>query len=352
MGEAPDLLAAAVDFIVLTEGDDAYRDALRSAGYDGLMLQYLNASQVNGPGPYRDAGAACDTAFKPQRNGISRAVGSFCADLDPHEDWFLHNGAGERLYSVIGESSVWYHMNPGNPGWRAFASQQIARDVVGPNARGFDGILLDNVELSLTRLKTQAQNADGLVHEYVTDESYRTAWGGYLRQVRARVGEDVPLWASLVSDPNSGATWARYVPHLDGVMSPAFATGYEPLTASEWQDNVNQAERAIADGKGFVGVGIGTQQDEELQRFALASYLLVTDGTDTYFRYMSNETAESVVSLWLYPNYEFKLGAALGPRTKVGTRWRREFQCGYVEVDPAAREGMIVQSACQNGTAP
>ena len=213
-------------------------------------------------------------------------------------------------------------------------------------------MLLDNVELSLTRLQTQAQNADGVVREYERDDDYRAAWSEYLGQIRFRVGDDVPLWADLVSDPNTGAKWANYVSHLDGVMSPAFATGYEPLTVSEWQNNLSQAESAVSAGKGLVAVGNGRRDDEALQQFALASYLLVSDGSDAYFRYMSNESIESVVSLWLYPNYEIKLGAALGPRAKSGTSWRRDFQCGYVEVNPTERTGAIVQTACHNGMVP
>lgn len=351
-GEPPELLARRADLIVLTDGDTSYRDQLRAAGYNGLILQYLNASQVNGPGPYPDANAPCDSAFKPQRNGIARDAGVFCDELNVNEEWFLHNGAGQRLYSIIGESSIWYHMNPGNPGWQAFASQQIARDVVGPTARGFDGLLLDNVELSLTRLRTQAWNSDGVVKEYTSDDAYQAAWSDYLRQIRVRVGSDIPVWASLVSDPNTGATWSRYLPQLDGVLSPAFATGYDPLTVAEWQNNLSQAETALAAGKGLAAVGIGAQGDESLQQFALASYLLVTDGADAYFRYMSNASDEAVVSLWLYPNYAITLGAALGPRATSGMGWRREFQCGYVEVDPVNRRGTIVQTACRNGTVP
>lgn len=352
VSDAPEELANRADFFILTYGDDPYRDALRLSGYDGLILQYLNASQVNGPGPYSDASAACDAEFSPLRNGIVRDTGAFCRELHPNEEWFLHNGAGQRLYTIIGDSGVLYHMDPGNREWRAFASIAIANEVVGPESHGYDGAFLDNVELSLTRLLEQAENSDGVVREYADDDVYRDAWSIYLRHVRARVGDDVPVWANLVSDPNSGTTWASYLPHLDGVMSPAFATGYDPLTVTKWENNLNEAAAALEGGDGLIAVGLGMKDDEQLQSFALASYLLITDGDDAYFRFMFDESPEALVSLWDYPNYDLKLGQALGQRTKSGEVWRREFQCGYVEVNPKNRTGSIVQTACNNRTAP
>ncbi len=351
-GDSTEQVAQLADFVILTSGDEPHRDALRQAGYAGLILQYLNASQVNGPGPYVNNEANCESEFEPLRNGIARSAGDFCRDLHPNEDWFLHNGAGERLYSLTTGSGVWYHMDPGNPDWRAYASHAIAREIVGPSALGFDGAFLDNVELSLTRLVEQAANADGAVHEYEVENDYRDAWTGYLQNVRVRVGSSLSIWANFVSDPNYGSLWSQYLAHLDGVMSPAFATGYEPLTAAKWENNLSQAEEAIAEGKYVVAVGQGRKDDEDWQQFALASYLLISDGDHAFFRYMSDESKQALVTLWTYPNYEIALGAALGPRTKSGMTWRREFQCGYVEVNASDRRGSIVQNSCNSRTEP
>ncbi len=351
-GDSAELLAEKADLIILTYGDERYRDALRQAGYAGAVLQYLNASQVNGPGPYLDGSVECDSQYTPHRNGIARGVGDFCRDLHPNEDWFLHNGAGDRLYSITSGDGVWYHMNPGNPEWRAYASQAIAAEIVGPQAAGYDGAFLDNVELSLTRLTEQVVNADGRVREFLADDDYRAAWRGYLEQIRVGAGAGSQIWASLVSDPNQGAYWSDYLVYLDGVMSPAFATGYDPLSVAAWENNIEQAEAAIRDGKSVIAVGQGAQDDEEWQQFALASFLLVDDGEHGYFRYMSGESRQAVLTLWTYPNYEIALGAALGSREQTGDTWRRAFQCGYVEVDPAARRGAIVQTACTSETEP
>ena len=76
-GESPRVLADRAALITLTHGDEVYRDEVRAAGYDGLILQYVVAAEVNGPGPYRDASAACDATFEPLRNGIVRLAGNY-----------------------------------------------------------------------------------------------------------------------------------------------------------------------------------------------------------------------------------------------------------------------------------
>lgn len=351
-GDSPQTVSELAQFVILTYGDEAFRDELRVAGYDGTILQYLNSSQVNGPGPYLDSQAECDRTFRPRRNGIARDPGAFCAEIHPNEDWFLHNGAGERLYTVGNSSGVWYHMNPGNEAWRAYASQAIAGDIIGPTSNGYDGAFLDNVELSLTKQKLQVSNADGIVQEFDNDEDYQAAWRDYLRQIRVRVGSGTLIWVAFVSDPNRPGIWAGYLNNVDGVMSPAFATGYDPLSVEKWNVNVSQAAEVVASGKGLIAVGRGPQADLDLQAFSLASYLLVADGEQAFFRYLSEDLKDLMNTIWVYPNYEIKLGAPLGARERVNGVWRREFQCGYVEANPAERTGEIVETACSTESKP
>jgi hypothetical protein len=349
-GEAPEVLARHASFVTLTHGDELYREELRLAGYAGTVLQFIVAAEVNGPGPYLSANEECDRRFRPLRNGVARERGVFCDEIHPHEDWFLHNGAGERLYSVVGDTGVWYHMNPASAGWRAFALQQMVNDVRGPDALGFDGIFLDNVELSIAKVAGQMANSDGEVQEFTTNSQYRAAWIAYLTELSANLRPYGLMWANLIADPNDGQSWAPYLEHLDGGMMASFATGYRGLTAARWNNNLTQVEAAIAAGKGVVAVGLGERDDHDLQAFAFASYLLIAQGTQAYFRYVSGEDPLQLGEFWLYDNYEVTLGAPFGPRFRAGSVWRRDFECGYVEVDPSSRTAEIVQTQC--GSAP
>jgi hypothetical protein len=344
-GEPAGTLAEYADFITLTSGDDSYRTQLRAAGYTGTILQFLVASEVNGPGPYRDSTELCDEAFDPLRNGIARTTGEFCRDIHPNEDWFLHNSAGERLYVIVGSTGVWYHMNPASVGWRSYALGHMLRDVTGPTALGYDGIFLDNVEVSPVRAQTMMENADGSIAELPTDEMFRDAWATYLSELSEGLREHVQLWGNMVADTNDGDSWQPYLPYLDGVMSPAFATGYDGLSVGKWLNNIQQAETALANGKGVVAVGLGAREDEDMQQFALGSYLLVAEGDRTFFRYVSNEGSADFSSFWLYPNYDLVLGPPLGDRYRVGLNWRRDFQCGYVIVEPSRQMAEITQTA-------
>lgn len=344
-GEPAGTLAEHADFITLTSGDEAYRTQLRAAGYTGTILQFLVAAEVNGPGPYRTASEQCDAAFEPLRNGIARAEGEFCRDIHPNEDWFLHNRAGDRLYSVVGATGVWYHMNPANEGWRSFALGHMLRDVSGETALGYDGIFLDNVEVSPVRVQTQMDNSDGTVAELPTAREFSDAWASYLSALSTGLREHGQVWASMVADSNDGDSWEAYLPSLDGVMSPAFATGYDGLSVGKWMNGIQQVEAALASGKGVVTVGIGARDDDVAQQFAFGSYLLVTNGDHLFFRYVSDENSEDISSFWLYPNYDLALGQPLGDRYRVGLNWRRDFQCGYVIVQPAQQTAEITPTS-------
>jgi hypothetical protein len=221
----------------------------------------------------------------------------------------------------------------------------MLRDVSGSTALGYDGVFLDNVEVSTVRLKTQMDNSDGVVAEFPEERAFSDAWAAYLSDLSVGLREHGQLWGSMISDTNDGDSWQPYLPFLDGVMSPAFATGYDGLSVGKWMNGIQQVESALKSGKGVVAVGLGLQEDTQSQEFAYGSYLLVTNLERSFFRYVSNENSVDFSSFWLFPNYEFNLGQPLGDRYRVGLDWRRDFQCGYVIVQPAQQTAEISQTS-------
>jgi len=101
---------------------------------------------------------------------------------------------------------------------------------------------------------------------------------------------------------------------------------------------LEQAEVALAQGKTLILVGQGTHEDKQLQTFAFASYLLIADG-NAYFRYTNSD---SYRDLWMYDNYNIDLGRPLGNRVKNENEWRRDFENGYVIVNPKDHKAQIV----------
>lgn len=334
-------LAEQASFLILTKKDESFRDEVRAAGYTGQVLQYMLGNEVDGPRTQQGA-PTCDATYKPYANQVADEVGDFCTYINPNEDWFLHNGKGERLYD--GERR-YYHMNPGSAGWRAFVLKRLQRSVAGDAQRpplGYDGLFIDNIELTLYKKLNQLDQSDGVVREYADEAAYREAWRGWLEYMRNGLGPSVPLWGNLIAGTNTADEWNLYLPYLDGVMDEAFATGYNNLSPADYANDLAQAEQVLAQGKGLYAVSQGAKDDLQRQQFALASFLLIAQpDAPNYFRYARSDGAYD--EWWLYDNYNVQLGAPLGARYKVKNGWRRDFQNGAVIVDSRNRTGRIVR---------
>ncbi|HEY0602842.1 MAG TPA: hypothetical protein VGD58_08020, partial [Herpetosiphonaceae bacterium] len=103
--------AQRASFVALPRVERSYRDTMRANGFTGKAVQYFLSNEVHGPGPYANSSASCDSSLTPHVNQVAYLKGDFCTYLHPNESWFLHNGAGKRLYSWSG-GRVMYHMNP------------------------------------------------------------------------------------------------------------------------------------------------------------------------------------------------------------------------------------------------
>lgn len=334
-------VAASSRIVILPHKDESYRDALRAAGYAGQTLEYILAGEAQGPGPYADASAPCDTSFQPFGNNVAWQPGDFCANIHPHEDWFLHNSAGQRLYSTSARG-VFYQMNVANPGWQQFAAQRMA-EMLG--SFGFDGVFLDNVELNWTKPLGRLPDSDGGIQEFASNDDFRAGWTSYLAVLSDALRPHGQLWANGVNDSNDGSDWNDYLPYLDGGMFESFATGYaDGLSPGAWQRQLDQAAAMLAQGKGVIGVAQGAPDDFTAQQYALASYLLIADQQFAYFRYAASASYQE---LWLYDNYAVRLGAPLGARyQQADGTWRRDFSCGAVIVDPAGGTAQFNAGSC------
>ena len=334
-------LAQRFGSMVFTKGDEHYREQLRAASFDGPILQYVMANEASGPAGLRSSADACGS-YPSYVNNVSGIAGDFCAALHGDERNFLHNGRGERLYKQhdwgYGSVRTLYLMNPAAPGWRAYFAQK-ASDLL--ETLRYSGLYLDNVDLSLYRARKQELNSDGVVAEFSTNTAYREAVAGFLAQARGRLGS-APIWANMTSVNDTANDFDPYLPYLDGVLNEYFVARWfgEFADPTVWEVQLQQAEKALGQGKAFTAVGQGSRTDLERMRFALASYLLVADG-ESYFRY-TGDADLSYYEAWLYDDYEAQLGVPLGSRYKTGSQWRRDFACGYVLADPAAHGGRIV----------
>ncbi len=316
-----DLVAKNFDLFILTYKDEQERNMLKSQGVKVPFSQYLLLMTINDPG---------DCQKNPSGNQVAYKPGDFCEISQQHPDWFLLDQKGNRIKS----QSNSYYMDPGSEGYRQFWLER-ARELQETN--GWDNIFLDNVEASRAKLLEDGET----LPKYPDDKSFQQAVEGFLSYIRQNYFQPrgKMMYGNIVS-VDDDQVWGNYLKFLDGAMIESFATdwsnGYR--SPDEWEQQMEEAEAALSAGKTMILVSQGDQNNEKLQNFTFASYLLIDNG-NAFFRYTNSKNYRDV---WMYDNYNIDLGKPLGSRYKDQGGWRRDFSNGYVTVNPQKQTAEIV----------
>ena len=320
--------------VVLTGGDESFRDQLLAQGFNSTIPQYYRSEGIQDPG-------SCTSS--PANNQIAYKAGDFCSISQSHPDWFLLDTNGNRMRTS--PTSNYYRMDPGSAGWRSFF---VSRLVEIDQQKGWSGVFLDNLEASLSEIKR-----DGILPaKYPDDASYQAAVRDFIQYLNTNYSQPYnrPVMANIIAR-STEAQWFNYVQYMSGAMQERWAVpwsgtaGY--LSESKWNADMALAEKTQAQGKFIILVGQGSKTDAARQKFAFASYLLISNGKAS-FRYTDSSIYSEV---WLYDNYKVQLGNPLGARFQSGTAWRRNFSNGYVVVDPVNHTATISTSAAATSTA-
>jgi hypothetical protein len=313
-------MPAVYDLFILTHTDETTRDLLKTLGAKGPFLQYLLMSEIMNPG-------SCEA--HPYFNQVAFKPGDYCWIQINHPDWFLAGPDGQPL-----GPGKYTMMDAGNPGWLDFWLQR-ARFL--QETYGWNGIFLDNVEASLSKIsdwgRVPAKYPDDASYQAAVESALKRLYSGYFH------ANGRPVYANIIAikDPR---VWERYLQYLDGAMLENFATGWSGdagLSASKWEQQMQMVLQAQAMGKTVILVAQGGQYDQQREEFALASYLLVNNGL-AFFRYTDSDHYDED---WTYANLSLDIGASLGERYAVGRTWRRDFTRGSVTVDPVAHSAEI-----------
>ncbi len=313
------VLAENFDTFILTHKDEAQRDTLKSLGVAAPIYVYVQLVEI------RDPGSCTET---PQGNQVAFQPGDFCDINEQHPDWFLLDQNGNR---IVDRDS--YYMDPGNSEYRTFWLQ---RANALQEQFHWDGIFIDNVEASLSKL-----TEDGIVPaNYPSDESYQVAIEGFLAYLRDNYfqPQGQPVLANIISIRDWNV-WLRYLEYLDGAMIEAFAVDWsnEYRSPENWATQMAAVDQALSQNKTLILVSQSEGPDPARQQFALASYLLIAN-EKVSFRYAD---AAGYREILLFDNYAMDLGKPLGPRKKEADSWRRDFTHGYVLVNPRMNSSVI-----------
>jgi hypothetical protein len=314
------------NFMILSGGDEAFRDQLIAKGYTNTILQYFGSVGIQDPG-------SC--AAQPRLNQVAYGINDFCWISQYHPEWFLLNNKGQRILASPGSDT--YRMDLGNPAWRKFFTNRVIKYQA---SKGWSGLFLDNLEASLSFIQRDGHT----LAKYPTDASYQAAIRGFLEYLKTNYSQTYnrPVVTNIIARRDE-SSWFGYMPYLDGAMQESWAVDWSPngyVSTEKWKSDLALAEKTQSQGKHIVLVSQGGQADTNRQNFAYASYLLISNGKAA-FRYGS---AANYRQVWLYNNYQVNLGTPLGPRYQTGTSWRRDFTGGYVIVDPVNHTATISTS--------
>ena len=113
---------------------------------------------------------------------------------------------------------------------------------------GWDGVFIDNVEASLSKLHSQGIYPAN----YPNDLSYQNAIYNFLAYLRLNYfsSPGYPVFANVVSKKDD-TVWLHYLQQLDGAMIEAFAVGWSSdyRTAEDWESQMELIEEGALAGK-------------------------------------------------------------------------------------------------------
>ena len=314
---------------VLTRDDEDYRDQLIAKG-EHPPLMYVRFDAVLRP----------DSGKPPLKNNVADQPGEVEALLSAHPDWFLRNSAGNPIIDTDMAGYRAYIMDPANTGWQAYWISQVRAYYSAEGWQG--GIFLDNVELSL---KKRVRLGPTPV-KYPTDDAYFGAVSSMLAAISTTWAgpAGVPVIPNAVESTTGDlAKPATLEMWTNGWLEEGFATAWRSDTwrsQREWEWQMDRVDQAVDAGDQAYLFSQGPKTDYARQRFALASYLMVSQTGQTFFRYV--DYTAGYRSDWWYSNYTTALGTPKGNRYRVGaTGWKRDFTKGSVTVDPTKRTAAI-----------
>jgi hypothetical protein len=211
------------------------------------------------------------------------------------------------------------------------------------------GPYLDDVNLRIDYVScgdewpdgNNSQPVDPRTGRVVTTDDWQAYWVAFLHQIReslpstAKIVHNAPWYFLPIGDPEHAAQVraADYVEMEFGFNEIDSVGGQYGWTAKmayvDWVHSLGShvISQEYDGGRAF-------SESEIL--YGLANYFLLTDGED-YFSIFDNADPDDS---WML--YGSTLGEPLGARYQLAGVWRRDFEYGYVVVDPAAKVGQVV----------
>jgi len=265
------------------------------------------------------------------------------AEVNSHEDWFLHDVNGSRL---IRNSWGWYAMDVGNSGWRSHYAEYVKNKL---QSHPFDGVFADDVWETLPA--GDGWNPWTVPIQNVPVEIKQRWYNDMLGMIRF-VKESIGGKLLIVNTSNNG----DFVNACDGKNEEEFVhpSWYAPDDFSDayirWKDKVDSLKNISQSGKyylassGTVIPDNPTQADLEkahgIMTYCLASYLLGVKGGNGNFGF--NDINSKDGSRGYYSEFDVPLGYPINDYYSIGNIYARDFLNGKVLVNPTLSSSTLL----------
>jgi len=255
------------------------------------------------------------------------------------EAWYAHDAAGHKITSV---SQGNYLMDVSNSGWATDRAKKCSASM----GKGFNGCYLD--------LLGTATLDPGYVSSLPINPATNQVWTapGFIAATSA-IGTKVKLANSggmivgnglsngdLYFDPAAGPT-SRLLDGMDGANAQGWNRGTTQAPdkyrdQASWQHDVDMLPDAGAKGRSVMTmtklwVAATDAQRLSVHRYALASFLLGTDGNQYFF---FSDTGSESAAAPDYPYDHVNVGAPAGAYRIQGGAYVRQFSAGVAVVNP------------------
>ncbi len=265
-------------------------------------------------------------------------VGS--AQATAHPEWILHDANDNPLYIPFGCGGgicPQYAADVGNPNFRS----QWTSDAAHALAAGYRGLFVDDVNLSLAHV-SDATGTPTVPYDVRTGQPMtETDWRRYVAEFTESIRSAFPgieivhnaIWFVGDSDPSVqreivAADWLNLE---RGVIDRGITGGNGTFGFNTFLAHID-----FVHGQGRAVVFAADARGRSQREYGLATYFLVNGGNDG----IGDESGGTPKRWW--SAYETSLGAAHGPRYAWQGVLRRDFDSGFVLVNPPGAPSMQV----------
>jgi hypothetical protein len=255
---------------------------------------------------------------------LSSGVG-YCWVKRYHPNWLLRAAATGQFLEYKNYPQTW-ETDYGNSSYQQQWVKNVLADV---QARGWDGVEVDNA------LTTAA--AYGVAARYPTDAAVQAATYSALQRIGPALrAAGVPAVFNVGYAPAFSRLWQRWLGPVDGLEQEYFLSFSAQPNAegAAWSSYEDELSACVAEHKScwFHSGDYSDAVTPQTQQYALASYLLITDGRQ-YLSIGGTQPEPSRPAL--------TLGGRLSQMFQAGGTWLRYFTQGVAVVNPTASARVV-----------